>query len=133
MLGHQGPAGNLLAGSLALAAPTSGLGDFVPAGNDPDEGMWVRSLPLPDGGWINVAASMETYHDVAELMLAGAVWTVAIALPLALLSGALLSRAILRRLSEIAATAEGVRAGNAVAARAGFARRATSSIACPSA
>ena len=66
---------------------------------------------LPDGGWLNAAVSKERYHDVAELMLAGAVWTVAIALPLALLSGALLSRAILGRLAEIAATAESVRGG----------------------
>ena len=73
--------------------------------------MWVRSLSLPDGGWLNAAVSQERYHDVAELMLAGAVWTVAIALPLALLSGALLSRAILGRLAEIAATAESVRGG----------------------
>ena len=111
MLGHQDPAGNLLAGSLVRAAPSPGLEDFVPLGNDPDEGMWVRSLSLPDGGWLNAAVSQERYHDVAELMLAGAIWTVAIALPLALLSGALLSRAILRRLAEIAATAESVRGG----------------------
>jgi signal transduction histidine kinase len=111
MLGHQDGAGNLLAGSLVRAAPSPGLEDFVPPGNDLDEGMWVRSLSLPDGGWLNAAVSQERYHDVAELMLAGAVWTVAIALPLALLSGALLSRAILGRLAEIAATAESVRGG----------------------
>ena len=111
MLGHQDPAGNLLAGSLVRAAPGPELEDFVPLGNDPDEGMWVRSLSLPDGGWLNAAVSQERYHDVAELMLAGAIWTVAIALPLALLSGALLSRAILGRLAEIAATAESVRGG----------------------
>ncbi len=111
MLGHQDPAGNLASGSLKLDAPVSELGNFVPLGNDPDEGMWLRSLPLPDGGWINAAVSMELYHDVAELMLAGAAWTVAIALPMALLSGALLSRAILGRLAKIAATAESVRAG----------------------
>jgi signal transduction histidine kinase len=111
MLGYQDPAGNLLAGSLARAAPGPELEDFVPPGNDADEGMWVRSLALPDGGWVNAAVSKERYHDVAELMLAGAIWTVAIALPLALLSGALLSRAILGRLAEIAATAESVRGG----------------------
>ena len=107
---RTGPA-SLLAGSLVRAAPGPRLEDFVPLGNDPDEGMWVRSLSLPDGGWLNAAVSQERYHDVAELMLAGAVWTVAIALPLALLSGALLSRAILGRLAEIAATAESVRGG----------------------
>ena len=77
----------------------------------PTKGCGFARLSLPDGGWLNAAVSQERYHDVAELMLAGAVWTVAIALPLALLSGALLSRAVLGRLAEIAATAESVRGG----------------------
>ena len=34
---------SLMAGSLARAAPSAALGEFVPPGNDPDEGMWVRS------------------------------------------------------------------------------------------
>ena len=45
MLGHQGPAGNLIAGSLARAAPGPELRISCPPGNDPDEGMWVRSRP----------------------------------------------------------------------------------------
>ena len=73
----QDPAGDLRAGSLVLAGPSPGLERLRPAGADPDEGFWLRSRRLPDGSWLNVAASTESYHDIAEMMLAGAIWTVA--------------------------------------------------------
>ena len=110
--GHQTADGTLLAGGLAIPEPEIGWIVLTPEGIDEDEALWVKSARLPDGTWINSAASSEIYHDVGELMLAGAVWTVAIVLPLALLSGALLSRAVLRRLARIAETAERVRAGD---------------------
>lgn len=111
LLGHQSPDGTLLSGNLAIPEPAIGWVTFQPEGIDEDEALWLRSVRLRDGSWLNVAASSEIYHDVSELMLAGALWTVAIALPLALLSGAILSRAVLRRLAPIAETADGVRAG----------------------
>jgi signal transduction histidine kinase len=110
--GHQGPDGLLLAGALALPAPAVGWLVLTPEGVDEDEALWVRSARLPDGSWINVAASSETFHDIGDLMLGGAIWTVVIALPLALLSGALLSRTVLLRLERIARTADGVREGD---------------------
>lgn len=110
-IGYQAEGGALVAGDLSLPGPAPGWSVFLPDGIDADEALWVRSELLPDGGWINAGVSSEHYHDVGELMLAGAAWTVAIALPLALLSGALLSRAVLRRLAPIARTAEGVRLG----------------------
>jgi signal transduction histidine kinase len=103
--------GVLLAGGLALPRPELGWSVFTPEGIDDDEALWVRSLRLPDGNWLSAGVSSETYHDVSELMLAGAAWAVAIGLPLALLSGALLSRAVFRRLAPIADTAAGVRDG----------------------
>ena len=109
--GYRGADGKTLAGQLALPAPAAGWQVFAPEGIDADEALWVRSARLADGGWLSVAASSEIYHDIGELMLAGAIWTVAIALPLALLSGALLSRAVLQRLARIADTADGVREG----------------------
>ena len=72
----------------------------------------MKSARLSDGSWISVGASTERYHDIAEDMAAGAVWTVATALPLALICGALLSRAVLGRLAQIATTAEAVREGS---------------------
>ncbi len=109
--GHQSADGAMLAGSLAIPEPAIGWINFTPEGIDEDEALWLRSVRLRDGSWLNVAASSENYHDVGELMLAGAIWTVVIALPLALLSGALLSRAVLARLAPIAETADGVREG----------------------
>ncbi len=110
-LGHQTADGVLLAGALVIPKPGFGWAVFTPEGIDEDEALWVKSARLPDGTWVSAAASSEIYHDIGELMLAGALWTVAIALPLALLSGALLSRAVLRRLARIAETVEGVREG----------------------
>ncbi|MDH3668284.1 MAG: HAMP domain-containing histidine kinase [Paracoccaceae bacterium] len=111
LFGHQSADGVLLAGNLAISEPAIGWITFTPEGIDEDEALWLRSVRLRDGSWLNVAAESEIYHDIGELMLAGAVWTVAIALPLALLSGALLSRAVLARLAPIAETADGVREG----------------------
>lgn len=110
--GYQGPDGRLRAGQLALPAPAVGWLVITPEGVDADEALWVRSARLPDGSWINVAASSETFHDIGDLMLGGAIWTVVIALPLALLSGALLGRTVLLRLERIARTADGVREGD---------------------
>jgi len=110
--GHQTADGALLAGGLAIPELEIGWTVFTPEGVDEDEALWVKSARLPDGTWVSAAASSESYHDISELMLAGALWTIAIALPLALLSGALLSRAVLRRLARIAETAERVRAGD---------------------
>jgi signal transduction histidine kinase len=104
--------GVLLSGDLALPNPGIGWTVFVPDGYDVDEARWVKSVWLPDGSWLSAATTTETYHDVTELMLAGAAWTVAIGLPLALLSGALLSRWVLHRLAPIAATAGQVGRGD---------------------
>lgn len=111
VLGYQTADGALLAGGLAIPEPEIDWSVFTPEGTDADEALWVKSARLPDGNWISAATDSETYHDIGELMLAGALWTIAIALPLALLSGALLSRAVLRRLARIAGTVEGVREG----------------------
>lgn len=110
-VGHHTAEGELLLGTLAVPAPTIDWITFAPQGIDDDEALWVKSARLTDGTWLSVGASSEFYHDVSEFMLAGAAWTVAVGLPLALLSGALLSRAVLRRLAPIAATADGVREG----------------------
>jgi signal transduction histidine kinase len=112
VLGYQDAGGSLRAGDLVLSQPSPGWAEVIPPGADADEGVWVKSVRLPDGGWLSVGASTEMYHDIAEMMQAGALWTVAIALPLALISGALLSRAVLARLGEIASTAEAVREGS---------------------
>lgn len=110
--GLQTPDGALLAGGLVLPAPRTGWSVLAVEGVDEDEALWVKSVRLPDGGWLSAGTSSETYHDVAELMLAGAAWSVAIGLPLALISGALLSRAVLRRLAPIAETAGQVGEGD---------------------
>lgn len=109
---HVSAEGTLLAGSLTLPVLQQGWTDFVPLDTDDDEALWSKAVWLPDGSWAAVAASSEAYYDIVELMTAGAVWTVAIALPLALLSGALLSRNVLQRLARIAETAAGVREGD---------------------
>ncbi len=111
LFGHQSPEGTLLTGSLALPSPIAGWSALAPAGADADEYLWVKTAQLADGSWLSAGVSSESYHDVAELMLAGAIWTIAIALPLSLLSGAVLSRTVLRRLARIGETANGVRAG----------------------
>jgi len=110
-LGYRAGDGRPIAGDLAVPAPSREWLVQVPQGAEWDEGLWVRTASLADGTTIGVGVSTEAYHDVRELMLAGAAWTVAIALPMALLSGALLSRTILSRLSSIAETASGVREG----------------------
>jgi signal transduction histidine kinase len=111
VLGYQSADGALLAGELLIPRPEIGWSVFTPEGIDDDEALWVKMARLPDGTLLSVAAGSETYHDISELMLAGAFWTIAIAFPLALLSGALLSRTVLRRLAQIAETAEGIRDG----------------------
>jgi signal transduction histidine kinase len=110
-VGHQTADGVLLTGTLAIPQPEIGWSVFTPEGIDSDEALWVKLARLPDRTWLAVGATSETYHDISELMVAGALWTIAIAFPLALLSGALLSRKVLGRLAQIAETAEAVRAG----------------------
>ena len=111
-VGLQDASGSPLAGNLTLPAPRPGWSQFVPPGADLDEDLWVKSARLSDGSWLSVGASTERYHDIAEDMAAAALWTVATALPLALICGALLSRAVLGRLAQIATTAEAVREGS---------------------
>jgi len=111
-IGLQTPTGALLAGGLVLPRPGVGWSVFRPEGVDEDEALWVKSERMADGLWLSAAMSSETYNDIADLMLAGATWAVAIGLPLALISGALLSRAVLRRLAPIAATAGQVGEGD---------------------
>lgn len=111
IVGHFAPDGRLLRGELALPEPREGWSEFLPPGIDDDEVYWVKAARLSDGSLAAVAASSEPYHDIVELMNAGAAWAVIIALPLALISGAALSLAVMRRLAPIAATAEAVRGG----------------------
>jgi signal transduction histidine kinase len=111
-VGLQDASGAALAGDLTLPAPRPGWSQFVPPGADLDEDLWVKSARLSDGSWLSVGASTERYHDIAEEMAAAALWIVATALPLALICGALLSRAVLGRLAQIATTAEAVRDGS---------------------
>ena len=102
-IGRQTAEGALLQGTLTLPRPEIGWVTFVPDGIDEDEALWVKSARLPDGTWLSAGASSEFYHDIGEFMLAGGAWPVAIGLPLGILSGALLSRAVLRRLAPIPA------------------------------
>ncbi|MCI4661178.1 MAG: hypothetical protein MRY63_05065 [Neomegalonema sp.] len=63
-------------------------------GADSDEDFWVIARPVEAGAWVAIAHSREAYHDTGELMITGAIWTLLTAGPLALLTGALLSRAV---------------------------------------
>ena len=112
VLGHVSADGRLLAGLLDPPKPVDGWSVFLPSGTDEDEALWVRAEKMADGSRLAVAASSEGYHDVVELLRAGAVWTVVIALPLALVSGAGLSLAVMRRLAPIAGTAAAVGKGD---------------------
>ena len=111
-LGHLSDAGQLLAGRLSPPGLAEGWSEFLPPGVDDDESLWMLASQLPDDSWVAVAASSELYHDVVELMGAGAVWSIVIAVPLALLSGAGLSLAVMRRLAPIVEAAAGVGKGD---------------------
>lgn len=110
--GHQAADGTLLAGGLAIAQLEPGRSVFALEGIDEDEALWVKSARLSDGTWVTVGTDSSTYHHIGKLMLAGAIWTIAVVLPLTLLSGALLSRAVLQRLAGITETVERVREGD---------------------
>ena len=119
-VGLQDASGAALAGDLTLPAPRLGWSQFVPPGADLDEDLWVKSARLSDGSWLSVGASTERYHDIAEEMAAAALWIVATALPLALVCGALLSRAVLGRLATDCHHCRGGARRVALAPRAGL-------------
>lgn len=100
------------AGAIALPDPQEGWGEYLVDGNDEDEALWVRTMRLPDGSWLSAGASKERYYDALELMQDGVIWAFAIAVPLAIFSGGLLSRMILSRIDELSQTAEAVRNGD---------------------
>lgn len=111
-VGYRNAGGTLSAGDIALATPAPGWSDHLAPFRDADETQWVLTTRLPDGGWLSVGASQEPYHDAIELLQSGVVWVVAVAVPLAVFSGVLLSRMVLARLDALSRTAESVRAGD---------------------
>ena len=111
-VGYQAPGGEPLSGAITLPRPTTGWSDYLVDGSDVDEILWVRTERLPDGHWLSVGATTEYYNDAVELMTDGVLWVVAISVPLALFSGALLSRMVLSRLDDLSGTAEAVSAGD---------------------
>ena len=110
--GHQAADGTPLAGDLAIPQLETGWFDYTPERTDEDAALWVKSAQLPDGTWIHVGTDSTTYHHIGQLVLAGTLWTIAVVLPLVLLGGVLLSRAVLQRLAGIAVTVERVREGD---------------------
>lgn len=111
-VGYSNAVDGLLVGTLDVPSPDFESITFHDEGPDRDQALWVASAPLSGGSWVSAGRDSETYHDIRELMLAGAIWTIVIAFPLSVLSGALLSRTILHRLGEISQTADGVSEGD---------------------
>jgi signal transduction histidine kinase len=105
------PGRDRLAGSVTPKAIEPGWFDFVRVGDDEDEAWLAKSLRLQDDVWLVVAVDPEPLNDVQELMLSGIGWTVAIALPLALICGSMMTLMILRRIDAITATTIRIRDG----------------------
>jgi signal transduction histidine kinase len=101
--------GRLLAGEAHLPAEATGWIEFIPPGNDDDEPHLARAVALADGSRLTVAVDREPLLDAQELLLTGAAWTLAIAPPLALLCGWMMSAMVLRRIEAITQTTMRIR------------------------
>lgn len=108
----QAPGGAALAGRLPAMPAVEGWREIVPPGADPDEPFLARGTTLADGSYLVVARDAEDLHDALEIALAGAAWTLAIALPLALVGGFVMSAMTLRRIELISDTTNRIRDGN---------------------
>ena len=109
----------------ALNVSPGARGWITPASPfDEDEPFLIaHAQPLGPDLLLVVAADTELIYDIREMMLAGTGWTVVVALPLALVSGLLLSRTVLARIAGIEATARRIRAGAALSSRIRRSRR----------
>lgn len=104
--------GPSLAGGEDLAGVRPGRSEHVAPGRDEDEPLMVEARVMADGSFIAVGASLEGYHDVAELMPEAALWGVALGLPLSLLISLILSAIVFRRIEAISDVAALVRQGD---------------------
>lgn len=91
----------LLAGNLPLVWAEDGWFEVIPPGFDDDEPFMVKARLLPDDLLLAVALSMETLLDTVEIMVTGAAWTLAVALPVALFCGWVMAAMVLRRIDAI--------------------------------
>ena len=91
----------LMAGNLPLRVVQDGWFEVVPPGFDDDEPFMIKARGLPDNLRLAVAISMESLKDTEEIIIAGAAWTLAVALPVALLCGWMMAAMVLRRVDAI--------------------------------
>jgi signal transduction histidine kinase len=101
----------LLADALARKDFRSGWLDYVPPGEDWDEPRIAKAMLVSDNTWLLVAVDSEMLHDIQEMVLNGTGWTLAIALPLALVCGWMMSALVLRRIEAITETTRRIREG----------------------
>ncbi|MCP5364634.1 MAG: HAMP domain-containing histidine kinase [Hyphomicrobiales bacterium] len=104
-------ANTVLAGSLDLPEFPDGWSKFVPPGKDDDEFHYVKTTKLTDTLRLSVAIDAESLEDAEDIIVNGAAWTLAIAVPLALICGALIASMVLRRIDAITTTTVHIREG----------------------
>jgi signal transduction histidine kinase len=108
----QGPAGEVLAGRVAAVPPIEGWREIVPPGADSDEPLLAKGALLGQGYYLLVGRDATVLYEARELATTGIAWTLGIALPLALISGLLISSMTLRRIELISDTTNRIRDGN---------------------
>jgi signal transduction histidine kinase len=108
----QGPDGEVLAGRFAVTPATEGWREIVPPGAESDEPFLAKGMLLGQGYYLLVARDAEVLHKARELATTGIAWTLAIAVPLALVSGFFISSMTLRRIELISETTNRIRDGN---------------------
>lgn len=114
----QDRAGARLAGGLPPTDPVPGWRTMLlPADEsaedegESDERALAKGVVLADGGFLMVAHDMEQLSELQELLLSSALITIAVAVPLALIGGIVMSTVSLRRIEAINRVSEEIRRG----------------------
>lgn len=95
------PDGQKQAGQLAALPMEKGWQEIAPPWGEEDEPFFALGTVLPDGSYFLVGRDAHDLHDALEFVEEGLPIALAVALPLALLGGLIVSALILRRLEAI--------------------------------
>jgi signal transduction histidine kinase len=108
----QGPSGQVLAGRMAAVPAVEGWREIVPPDAESDEPFLAKGVLLGQGHYLLIGRDAWILHEAREFAAAGIAWTLGIALPLALVSGLLISSMTLRRIELISDTTNRIRDGS---------------------
>jgi signal transduction histidine kinase len=109
----QDPAGKVVAGNIPPINGSEGRFDLkLPRSDLPSVAVHAYGITLPDNEYLMVGVDALPRREMHKLIVRVFVWSSAITLALALASGALMSRGLLRRIETISRAARDIMAGD---------------------